>query len=216
MNTLILYSYFRSSASYRVRIALNLKGLPYEYRSIHLVKKGGEQHSNDYKKLNPAEQVPTLVDGAFVLSESMAIIDYLEHQYNGPKLFSKDAKTRAQILRFCEVINSGIQPLGNLKVTQFLEEKFPQNKDLRDQWIQNWVGKGMSVLEELLQKSSGTYSFGDQVTAADVFLVPQVFGAQRFKVDLSACPNILRVSENCSKLEAFQKAHPSQQPDFEA
>ncbi len=215
MAKLILYSYFRSSASYRVRIALNLKKIPYDIKAVHLLKSGGQQHSQSYKQLNPAAQVPTLIDGNFVISESMAIIDYIENQFGGVKLFPADPKSRAQVLRFCEVINSGMQPLGNLKVTQFLDKKFPGQPTLREEWIQTWIGKGMKVLEELLEQHAGTYSFGGQVTAADVFLVPMVFSAQRFKVNLRECPNVLRVNDACLKLDAFKNAHPSKQPDFE-
>lgn len=214
MKKLILYSYFRSSASYRVRIALNIKNLEYEYRSVHLLKK--EQFSDQYKTLNPAEKVPTLVDGEFVLSESMAIIDYLDNAFGGTKLFPQNPKERAQILRFCEVINSGVQPLGNLKVLQYVEQICAGQPQIREQWLRYWVGSGMQTLEKLLESSSGKYSFGDQVTAADVFLIPQVFTAKRFKIDLSACPHVMRIAENCEKIEAFAKAHPSQQPDFEA
>lgn len=210
-----LYSYFRSSASYRVRIALGLKKLNYEYIPVHLLKNGGEQRSDKYKTVTPTAKVPTLVHGDFSISESVAIVDYLESIQPEPPLFPKDAKKRAEIIRFCEVINSGIQPLQNLSVNQYLEAKVPSQPDLKNEWNKHWIASGLEIVESLLSQHAGTYAYGNSVTAADCFLIPQVFASKRFGVDLAPFPNIRRVSEACESLEAFKKAHPSVQPDAE-
>lgn len=215
MNQLILYSYFRSSASYRIRIALNIKSQKYTYKAVHLLKNGGEQFSDSYKKINPSAQVPTLVDDDFVISESMAILDYLEQKFPDPRLFPENKKLRAEVIRFCEVINAGIQPLQNLKILGYLEKRYPNDKTIREEWLKKWVGEGMAIVEQLLEKSSQTYCFGNTLTAADVLLVPQVVSSNRFGVDTKQFTRITHVYENCSKLKAFEEAHPSKQPDFE-
>lgn len=214
MADLVLHNYFRSSASYRVRIALNLKNLKYEYRAVHLLKDGGEQHKPEYQRLNPVGLVPTLQDGNFFLSESVAIIDYLDNKYGGHRMFPLEPYQRARVLRFCEVINAGIQPLANLRVTQELEKLLPGRQDIREQWIQTWVGRGLKSLEALVSESCGVYCFGDTITAADAFLVPQVFSAERFKVDMKLYPQLMKITNKCLEHEAFQAAHPSKQPDY--
>jgi len=213
---MILYSYFQSSASYRVRIALNHKEIPYEYRAVHLVREGGEQHKADYKNLNPLGEVPTLVHGQKILAQSMAIFFYLDQTYPEKILFSKDAYEAARILQFCEVVNSGMQPVVNLRVRQELETRFGADAKARESWCAYFNERGLSTLEKILEKTSGRFCFGDQVSAADMFLIPQLFNARRNKVDLSKYKCILKVETECVKQEAFIKAQPKNQPDFEA
>ncbi len=209
-----LYSYYRSSASYRVRIALNLKGIPYEYKAVHLVKNGGEQHQNFYKSLNPSAELPTIVCGDQVLSQSIAICLYLDDMApEKPLLFSKDPFEKAKILQACEIINSGIQPLQNLRVLQKLVKDFEFSETQKLEWIQHWIGLGLTAFEELIRPNKGPFCFGKSPTAADAFLIPQVFNAHRFNWDLSSCPSIQRVYSQCKDMEPFRLAHPANQPD---
>lgn len=213
MSDLALYSYFRSSTSYRARIALNLKGLSYDYRAVHLLNNGGEQNGIDYRKLNPIGGVPTLIHKGQIISQSMAIIEYLDEVFPQNPLFPKTPYERARMKQFCENINCDIHPLTNLKVMQYLEHQLNVASEAREKWIHNWISKGLEATEKLLEKTAAKYAFGNQVTAADVFLIPQVFSAHRFKVSLASYPLVQRVDENCAKLEAFTKAHPQNQPD---
>jgi maleylacetoacetate isomerase len=214
--TFTLYNYFRSSASYRVRIALNYKNIPYKYVSIHLVKNGGEQFSAEYKKLNPLSQVPCLVHNDQPITQSMAIIMYLEELFQEPALLPAKAYDRAIVVQLCEMINSGIQPLQNHSVLTELGNNFGVSEDGKKKWLNCWMSRGLEAVEETLKKTSGQFSYGDAVTAADCFLVPQVFAAGRFGVDVSSFKNILKVYENCNEIEAFQLAEPSRQPDYQA
>lgn len=214
METLKLYAYFRSSSSYRVRIGLNLKGLPYEIHPVHLLKNGGEQRQASYRQFNPMGEVPCLEHQGFYLSQSMAIFDYLEQIQPQPSLFPSNPHLRAKTIEVCEVVNSGIQPLQNLKVLQALEAKFHLDNGGKAEWSAHWIQEGFTSLENILQKYVGTYCFGDEVTAADAFLVPQVYNARRFNVDMKAFPTLSRINDNCLKLKAFQDAQPEAQPDF--
>lgn len=209
----ILYSYFRSSCSYRVRIALNLKGIEYEYRPIHLVKDGGEQKSKDFQKLNPKEEVPFFEDGEFGLSQSMAIINYIDKKWENPPLFPKEIKANSVCIQLCEIINTGIQPIQNLKVMKEVVTRYNQEDSEKVKWGKFWIEEGFNALEKMLQRTSGIYSLGDEVTAADLFLVPQTYNANRFKLNMDDYPCIKKVNENCLKLEAFKQAEPSVQPD---
>jgi maleylacetoacetate isomerase len=211
-----LYNYFRSSASYRVRLALNLKSLPFDYQAVHLVNNGGEQNHKDYVAMTPMKQVPTLVNNDFALSQSLVIMEYLDEVHPEIKLFPYALKDRMRVKEFCEVINSGIQPLINLKVLQTLESMFKANPLQKDEWTHVWMMHGMKAVEELLQRQSGKYSFGNSITAADCFLVPQVFAANRFHFKLDRFPNILRVYNSLAELPAVQRAHPEKQPDYKA
>lgn len=227
MSDLILYSYFRSSTSYRVRIALHWKELPFEYRPVHLVNAGGEQYTDQYKTLNPASEVPTLVHGENTIAQSMAILEYLEEVFPAPQLLPgsighKDgpsthrvAYQRARIRQFCENINC-THPLQNLKILKYLETELKQPEAAREAWLNRWLSKGLQVAETLAAQTSGKYCFGDEVTLADVFLIPQLFSAHRFKVDAEPYPTLRKIADNCSKLPAFQKAHPFVQPDTPA
>ena len=213
MSKFILYNYFRSSTSYRARIALNLKGIAYEYKAVHLLNGGGEQHSAEYRRLNPQGEVPTLVHNGKAIAQSFAIIEYLEDVHKLPALFPEDPYLKAKVRQFCENINSFIHPLSNLKVLQKLEKDLKYTTEQKNEWVQHWYRQGFSALEEMLMEFSGTYCFGDQVTAADIMLIPCIFTAKRFQVNLDAYPLCLKINDNCLKLDAFKKAHPSRQPD---
>jgi len=215
-DTFQLYSYFRSSASHRVRIALHYKSLPFEYVPVHLVKEGGEQFKPEYKKLNPHSQVPCLVHNGRPLAQSMAILEYLENICPQPPLFPIDPYERGLVIQICEIINSGIQPLQNLSVTAELEKRFHITAEQKTAWIHHWIQNGLNSVETILKKTAGAFCLGDTVTTADCFLIPQIFSAQRFGVDLSPYKQILLVNEHTSELEAFRLAEPSRQPDFSA
>jgi maleylacetoacetate isomerase/maleylpyruvate isomerase len=209
-----LYNYFRSSTSYRARIALELKGLSYEYKPIHLLNNGGEQNSEVYRKLNPIGGVPTLVHGERVISQSFAIIEYLNLVVSDrAELFSSDAFINAKIRQFCEIINADTHPLTNLKVLQYLEKNASFGDPEKTQWIHRWMGDGFRACEKLAEEFSGRFCFGDTPTAADIFLIPQMFSSQRFKVDLTPFPKIQEINKNCLELEAFKRAHPFRQID---
>lgn len=211
----VLHNYYRSSASYRARIALHYKKIPFQYVPVHLVKSGGEQFRDEYKQLNPLSQVPCLVHNGRPITQSMAIIQYLEDICHEPPLFPSNSYDRAIVIQICEAINSGIQPLQNLNVASELTSRFQATTEQKSDWTLFWNQKGLSAVESMLAKTAGDFSFGDSVTAADCFVIPQVFSAKRFGVDLSPYPHILRVNENCLELEAFQLAEPSRQPDSE-
>ena len=213
MADLVLYSYWRSSCSYRVRIALHLKQLAFAYQSVHLVKDGGEQKKPDYLAKNPMGQVPCLVTDRGALGESMAILAYLDAAYPQPALFPGDAWDRARIKQLCELINAGIQPVQNLSVLQELKNRFQADKDGVDDWVAHWISKGFQALETRLGQTAGVYAFGDVITAVDLFIVPQVYNAHRYHVDMNRFPILKRINHACLKLEAFQKADPAIQPD---
>lgn len=213
MSQVTLYNYYRSSTSYRVRIALNIKNIEYKYAPVHLLNNGGEQYSASYKNLNPMSEVPTLEDEGFVVGQSVAIIEYLEERFPNPSLFPKDSQKRAKIRQFCENINSFLHPLSNLKVLKYLEETHGYDQKQKEVWINHWYQKGLVALESWLQKNKGQYSFGDELTVADCFLVPLVFTSERFNVDLSPYRNIILVNQHCLKLDAFRSAHPLRQID---
>ena len=212
-NNFVLYSYFRSSASYRVRIALNLKRINYEYRAVPLLNKGGAQHSEEYRKLNPSNQVPTLIHGDHVIGQSMAIIDYLDQIKPEPLLFPKGAFQRALVIQACEVINSGAQPLHNLRVLQELEKRFAATEAQKNEWTAFWIATSLTALENLLSKHAGNFCFGQRVTAADCFLIPHLANADRFQVPLDPYPKLTRIRATCASINEFQKASPLSQPD---
>jgi maleylacetoacetate isomerase len=209
-----LYSYFRSSASYRVRIALHWKGLEFTYLPIHLLKEGGQQNLEEYRLVNPMGHVPALDHNGFLVGESVAIVDYLDRVFPQRPLFPTSPRERAQVLQLVEILNSGIQPLQNLKVNQFLEKEFQHSKADVERWNQHWIEKGLTSLERLLEKTAGTHCLGDEITAADCFLIPQCFSSRRFGVKIEQFPVMARLEKEALKLEAFQKAHPERQPDY--
>lgn len=214
MNTLKLYNYFRSSTSYRVRIALHLKNLSFEYLPVHLLNNGGEQNQSDYRKLNPVGGVPTLIHDDKVISQSFAIIEYLDEAFPQTyQLMPQDPYQKAKIRQVCENINADLHPLQNLKLMQYLEKKHGYAQEQKDEWAQKWIHEALTATESILTATTGQYAFGDQITAADLFIVPQLFSSERFKVDISKYPTLFKVNENCLKLEAFKKSHPSNQID---
>ena len=204
-----LYSYFRSSCSWRVRIALNLAGLEVEQVPIHLVKNGGEQHSQDYKKLNPLGQVPTLEMDGLLLTQSVAIMEYIHDTHPEAHILPEDPAMKAKVRMITEMICSGIQPIQNLSVMQ----KHSQDQAERMAWSKYWITTGFRALEAVLQKTAGECCVGDKVTMADCCIVPQVFNATRFSVDMSEFPIIEKLNENLSSRPEFMAAHPTQQPD---
>jgi maleylacetoacetate isomerase len=215
--SLTLYGYWRSSSSYRVRAALELKGLAYRYEPIHLLDDGGHQHREGYRELNPMRQVPTLVherDGErHVIAQSVAICELLEELFPSPALLPKNPWRRAQVRTIVEVVNSGIQPIANLGVLRHLGRALGQSEAARNDWIQHWIRVGFDGLERLIQSSAGRFAVGDTPTLADCFVVPQVYNARRYAVDLTAYPTIARIEGVCLELPAFQRALPEHQPD---
>lgn len=214
MSNLKLYNYFRSSTSYRVRIALELKALKYTYVPVHLINNGGEQNTDSYRELNPLGGVPTLVHNEKVLSQSFAIIEYLDEVFHeSTPLFSENAFEKAKIHQVCEIINADIHPLQNLKVTKYLEEELKVTKEQKAIWINKWISEGLTAFEKVIEPFSGKYCFGSSVTGADLFLIPQLFSAERFQVDLSKFKLLADINNNCLALESFKKAHPFRQSD---
>lgn len=208
-----LYTYFRSSAAYRVRIALNLKGLNAEQIPVHLVNNGGEQHSEAYKAVNPSELVPTLVEDEFQLSQSLSILEYLNEQHPEVALLPEDAQQRALVRAFSLAIACDIHPLNNLRVLQYLSGSLQVTDEQKTAWYKHWVEIGFKTLEALLSQSNGKYCFGEQATLADCCLIPQVYNALRFNIDLSAYPKIQSIYTYCNTLKAFQQAAPEAQPE---
>lgn len=210
-----LYSYFRSSAAYRVRIALNIKGLPYDYAPVHLLKDGGQQLKPDYTRLNPQALVPTLVDGSAVLTQSMAIIEYLEETHPAPPLLPSTPVARARVRALAQGIACDIHPLNNLRVLRYLKRDLNLSDEARDAWYRHWTETGLLALERMLADSpdTGTYCHGDAPTLADACLIPQVFNARRLDCDLTAMPIIERIDAACRALPAFAQAAPESQPD---
>jgi len=194
-----------------VRLALNFKSIAFEYHPINLLKQ--EQRSPEYLKINPLGGVPTLAHNGHNIPESFAIMEYLDEVHPEPALFPKDAYLKARVRQVCEVINSFMHPMGNLKTLQYLEKKHSYTQEQKEEWVQYWVPQGLETLENTLKEFSGTYCFGDNITMADLFLVPQLLTCQRFNVDITKYPTLVKINENCLKLEAFKKAHPFQQID---
>ncbi len=209
-----LYSYFRSSAAYRVRIALNLKGLPYEIVPVHLTKDGGRQKSAEYRAVNPQMRVPALaLSSGDVLLQSLAIIEYLDEVHPEPPLLPADALDRAHVRALAQIIACDIHPINNIGPLNYLKNELAHDQDAINAWYHHWVIAGFEALESLMRP--GPYAFGTHVTLADICLVPQVFNARRFKIPLERFPGILAADAACRKLPAFEKAAPENQPDAE-
>ena len=210
-----LYTYFRSSASFRVRIALNLKGIAYEPSFVHLPK--GEHRAAPYSKVNPQALTPTLVlDDGEQLAQSLAIIEYLDEVQPQPPLLPKDAKGRARVRSLSLLIACEIHPLNNLRTLQHLKRVLGQTEDQVNAWYRHWVADGLAKFEaDLATGGSGKYCHGDVPTMADCCLVPQIFNAKRYQCDLAPYPATMRIFDACMKLEAFDLAQPSKQPDAE-
>jgi maleylacetoacetate isomerase len=212
-----LYTFFRSSASYRVRIALNLKGLAYEQIPIHLRRGGGEQFAASYKALNPQALVPALEDGGQILTQSLAIIEYLEEHYPKRPLLPSDAAERARVRSMALIIACEIHPIQNLRVLVHLKNHLRQSDDDLNLWARHWIDLGLSALEQIVISlpKRGQFCFGDTPTLADICLVPQLANARRFGCDLSAYPTLLQIETACNALPAFADAAPENQPDAE-
>ena len=209
-----LYSYFRSSAAYRARIALNLKGLDYQTVAIHLTKDGGRQFSPEFRAVNPQARVPALeLSSGEVLLQSLAIIDYLDDVYPEPPLVPAEALDRAKVRAVAQIIGSDIHPLNNVAVLNYLRYSMQQDKAAVEAWYAHWVSTGLEAVEALIRP--GPYAFGGHVTVADICIVPQVANARRFNVALDAFTKIAAVDTACLKLAAFDRARPENQPDAE-
>jgi len=200
-----LYSYWRSSASWRVRLVLAIKGIQYEYKEVNLLQSA--QLQENYSVVNPMKAVPTLKIDGHLLGQSVAIVEYLEETRPDPPLFPKDAYLRAKVRQIIETIASDIHPIQNLKVLKKVGE------DKKAEWAKFWIEAGFDGLEKILKETAGKYCVGDTLTLADCFLIPQVYNSRRWSVDLSKYPTIVRLEEEISKLPAFKQAHADSQPD---
>jgi maleylacetoacetate isomerase/maleylpyruvate isomerase len=209
-----LYTYFRSSAAFRVRIAMNLKGLAYVPAFVHLAR--GEHRAPAYGSVNPQALLPTLEDGGWLLTQSLAILEYLEETHPAPPLLPKDSFERARVRSLAMLIACEIHPVNNLRVLQHLKRAMGQSEEQVNAWYRHWIGDGLAKLEaDLARTDTGVYCHGNSPTIADCCLVPQVFNAQRYQCDTMAYPTVMRVFAACMKLDAFDRAQPSKQPDAE-
>jgi len=209
----ILYDYWRSSSAWRVRIALHFKGVAFERRVVNLSKDGGsEQHTDAFRALNPLSQVPVLIldDGVHAVAQSMAIIAFLEEQFLAAPLLPADPWLRARARQLAEIVNSGTQPLQNLSV---LDHAQAHGVDDRDGWARHFIARGLTALETASQETAGTFLVGDALSIADAYLVPQLYNARRWKVDLAPFPTLVRIDARCAALPAFVAAHPDAQSD---
>ena len=212
---LTLYSYWRSSAAYRVRIGLNLKGLAYTLAPVHLLREGGQQHAPDYAALNPQQLVPALRDGERVLTQSLAILEYLEETRPQAPLLPADAAGRARVRALAQLVACDIHPLNNLRVLQFFDRQWNVPQPERDDWVLHWMREGFTAMETMLAASAdtGDYCHGNTPGLADCCLLPQLYNARRFKLDLDAFPTLRRIEAACLQLPAFDAARPENQPD---
>lgn len=209
-----LYSYWRSSASYRVRIALAIKNITYAYEAVHIVADGGHQFRPEYLARNPMAQVPTLEfqEGGHtrLISQSLAILEYLEETYPEPALLPKDAYLRGRVRQLSEIVNAGIQPFQNLVVLAHVRDVFKSDDKV---WVHKWISQGLSALDKAAAPTAGRFLVGDTPTFADCCLVPQMYAARRMGVSLESVPTLVRIDAACNELPAFQAAHPDRQPD---
>lgn len=213
MSGLVLRSYFRSSCSWRVRIALRWKGLAHDYVPVHLLR--DEQHAEDHRAVNPMEQLPVLLVDGVPVSQSLAILEYLEEAHPEPALLPREPLARARARQLAEIVNSGIQPLQNLGVMRKLGRDFGADKDAQVRWCRDWILKGLGALERLTAEGGGACCVGDAPTIADCCLVPQLYNARRFGVDVAAFPALARIEAGLLAIEAFAETHPDKMPDAE-
>lgn len=211
-----IHGYFRSSSSYRCRIALNLKGVSADFVPVHLLRDGGQQKSAAYRALNPQGLVPALQVDGHVLTQSPAILEWLDETYPQPPLLPADPFERAAVRAFAAVIGCDIHPLQNLRVLKYLRAEYGQDQEAVNRWCQRWIGDGLAACEALLaNRADSRFCFGDAPGMGDVYLVPQMFSAARFGVDLGAMPRLRAITAACEALDAFAGAHPAKQPDAE-
>lgn len=211
---LTLYTYWRSSAAFRVRIALHLKGLLFDSVPVHLVRDGGQQRTPAYAARNPQRLVPTLTHGDVVLTQSLAIIEYLDEVFPSAPLLPTDPLSRHRARALAQLVACDIHPLGNLRVLQYLEQELQLPADARTQWISRWIRDGLSAFETLLERAQGgDFCIGTSPTLADCALVPQLYNARRFGIDLTPYPRLRHIDATCMALPAFQAAAPERQPD---
>ncbi|MGX9773874.1 maleylacetoacetate isomerase [Janthinobacterium aestuarii] len=214
-----LYTYFRSSAAFRVRIALNLKGIAYDSIPVHLLQDGGQQLLPAYRAVNPSALVPALDDDGAILTQSLAMLEYLDETRPGVPLLPADALGRARVRALALAIACDAHPLTNLRVLKYLKNTLGLSDEAKQEWYRHWMAEGLAAVEALLTQGdpadTGLFCHGDSPTMADCCLVPQVFNAQRFAVDLAPYPRVARIHALCAGLPAFAAAHPSQQPDAE-
>lgn len=211
--TIKLYSYWRSSAAYRVRIALELKKLAYEVVPVSLLPGVSEHRNDDYGRRNPQMLVPFLEDGEVAVGQSQAILEYLEERYPDNPLLPDSTNTRAAVRSFCHSICSDIHPLNNLRVLRYLTERLDISTAQRDDWYAHWIHEGFRSAELTAAEYDGDYVFGEQVSLADVCLIPQMYNARRFEISLAAFPRLVALEERCLKLPAFDTTLPEKQPD---
>ena len=214
-DTLTLFSYWRSSAAYRVRIGLNLKGLRYELQPVHLLRNGGEQHTPEFRSANPQGLVPVLEHGNRQLRQSLAILEYLDETWPDRPLLPATARARQRARAIAQAIACDVHPLNNLRVLKYFEHEWHVPQPERDTWVKHWINEGFAAIEEMLggHLSTGQYCEGEAPTIADCCLVPQVYNARRFGVDIAAYPTIARIEQACLALPAFDLARPERQPD---
>lgn len=211
----VLAGYFRSSAAYRVRIALALKGLSYRYEAVHLLRDGGQQLSAAYRARNPLALVPTYEEGDLRITQSLAILEYLEARHPTPALLPADAAGQARVRQISLAVACDIHPLNNLRVLNYLSKTLGVSAEQKQAWIVHWITEGFTALEAMVAESAGRFCVGDEPTLADCCLVPQLFNARRFNVDLTPYPRLTAIDAACNALPAFEAAHPSRQPDAE-
>jgi maleylacetoacetate isomerase len=210
-----LYSYWRSSAAYRVRIALNLKGLDYDIIPVHLIDGGGQQHGESFREVNPQGLIPVLAHGHRVFRQSLAIVEYLDEVFPDPALIPSLPRERARVLSLAQIIACDIHPLCNLRVLQYLEREFGVADVERERWCRHWIEEGFSAIEAMLADNPSTGSFceGDEPGLADICLIPQVYNANRWRVDMDKFPTIAKIYATCMEEEAFDRARPENQAD---
>ncbi|MBN1238331.1 MAG: maleylacetoacetate isomerase [Gammaproteobacteria bacterium] len=209
-----LYSYYRSSAAYRARIALNLKGCAYELVPVHLIRDGGAHRRPDYLGVNPQGLVPALDDDGTIVTQSLAIVEYLDARFPEPRLIPRDPAERARVQSLAQIVACDIHPLNNLRVRRYLADELGLDQDGVAAWSRRWIADGFRALEaRLAQWSGGRYCYGDGVTIADVMLAPQVYNARALACDLGAYPTLVRVADHLATLDAFVRAAPENQPD---
>lgn len=215
--TLALYTYFRSSAAYRVRIALNLKGLDADHRFIHLLKDGGQQHGEAYRAINPQQLIPTLIDNGHAIAQSLAIVEYLEETHPEPPLLPKGAFARARVRQIAYAVACDIHPVNNLRVLQQLRRNFAATEDQRAEWQKHWIALGFTAIESLLANApeTGVYCHGDAPSLADICLIPQMANARRVNLDLAPYPTLTRIEQSALANPAFAAAQPQEQRDAE-